>query len=184
MARTSMANLINELRGLCEAGYDDYTLGTITYWTDDTLQAALDRYQIIFDYETMACFPQRSGSTYDYKIFLTGHKNFEGTPTVMDANGSAITSGFSFDWRGGEVVFNASQGGSARTYTGTVYDVNAAAADVWRKKASHYASAYDFSTDNHNMKRSQLLTQAQQMASYYAGLSNVGRVITIQRSGT
>jgi hypothetical protein len=48
--------------------------------------------------------------------------------------------------------------------TGRSYNVNLAAADVWRKKAAHYATAYDVSTDNHSLKRSQLIQHCQVMA--------------------
>ena len=40
--RSTMTDLVNELREMTSAGTADYTLGTITYWSDDDLQGDLD----------------------------------------------------------------------------------------------------------------------------------------------
>jgi hypothetical protein len=45
--------------------------------------------------------------------------------------------------------------------------MNGAAGDVWTQKAGHYAEAYDFSTDNHSLHRSQMVKQCLDMAKYY-----------------
>jgi hypothetical protein len=52
--------------------------------------------------------------------------------------------------------------------------VYAAAADIWRVKANHAASGFDFSTDNHNIRRSQLYTQYMAQAAYYDNMSAEG----------
>jgi hypothetical protein len=168
-----MADLISELRGMADAGTSAYSIGTVTYWTDDHLQTVLDQHNTIIDFEAMDYFQQRAGSVYEAKIYYSPYRNFEGTAVITDSAGGTISgTAYTFDWRLGRVTFGADQAGSARMISGTIYDLNASAADVWRKKASYYAGAYDVSTDNHNLKRSQLVAQARQMASYYDGLSN------------
>jgi hypothetical protein len=47
------------------------------------------------------------------------------------------------------------------------YDLNSAASDVWSEKAAALASAFDFTADGADFKRSQAAQQAQSMASYY-----------------
>lgn len=47
------------------------------------------------------------------------------------------------------------------------YDLSAAAADVWGEKAAALATAFDFTADGGSFSRSQMVKQAQTMASYY-----------------
>jgi hypothetical protein len=57
--------------------------------------------------------------------------------------------------------------------TGRSYDIYAAAADIWRRKAAHYASSsFDFSTDNHSIKRSQVYKHCLEMAEHYESMSS------------
>ena len=46
-----------------------------------------------------------------------------------------------------------------------------AAAEVWRQKASHHSGAFDFSTDNHSVTRSQVYKHCLEMAQYYQSQS-------------
>ena len=46
-------------------------------------------------------------------------------------------------------------------------DLNGAAADVWRRKQSHYHSAINFSTDGHRIDREQLYKHAIEMAEHF-----------------
>lgn len=180
-ARATMSDLITELRGMCDAGTADFTIaGTsaITYWSDAQLQTALDDHQGIVDFEPTTDFAQRDGSAYVWKIYNASYRYWEGTPTVFDNTGGTISGTlFSFDWRQGRITFTADQSGSARMVSGTIYDLNGAAADIWRKKADHYAAAYDVTTDNHNLSRSQLIAQAKERYQYYsarAGFAGAG----------
>ena len=47
------------------------------------------------------------------------------------------------------------------------YDLNAAAANIWGRKASALASMYDFSADGGKFSRSQIYEQAKAQARYY-----------------
>jgi len=38
MARTGMTTLIDTLRGYTDAGSSDYTVGTLTYWSDNEMR--------------------------------------------------------------------------------------------------------------------------------------------------
>jgi hypothetical protein len=57
-----------------------------------------------------------------------------------------------------------------------VYDVNAAAAEVWQEKSASVAAAYDFDADGASFKRSQQHAQAAKMARYYASRRAPGTV--------
>jgi hypothetical protein len=181
--RVGMADIIADLRGMTDAGSNDYAIGGIPYWTDKHLQDRLDRFATVFDYEPMTVFAQRAGTVYTYKKYVSNIQNWEGTPSILDSNGGTISgTSYSFDNRTGEANFTATQAGSARLISGTIYNLNAAASDVWLTKAAHFASKYDISAGGNSLKRSQLIQQARQMADYYASMSLPGGAIYVERS--
>jgi hypothetical protein len=78
------------------------------------------------------------------------------------------------------ITFSADTLGTAYFVTGRSYDLNAAAAEIWRKKASHYApTSFNFSTDNHSISREQVYTHCMEMAQFFDGISNTA-IQTIQ----
>jgi len=91
---------------------------------------------------------------------------------VQDGTGAVQgTSAYTPDYRRGVVQFAADTSGTTYYLTGRSYDLDAAAADVWRRKASHYASSFDFSTDNHSVTRSQVYAHCLEMASFFEAKS-------------
>lgn len=183
---TVISPLVTTLRSMTDTSKEDYLVDGVQYWNDSQLQEYIDRYQAIYDFESMTATPQRSGSSYVYKIFTTGIKNWVSSPVILDGDAGTISSGYTFDTARGVCTFTADQGGNTRYISGTACNLNAAAADVWRIKYGHYAGAYDVVTDNHNLKRSQLMAQAKQMIAYYSFMgAGAGRgQIDIERSDT
>ena len=180
MARTGMTALIEELRGLVEAGTAEYTIGTTTYWTGDALQDVLDlhRYDIVF--APLHAFPQIiSGGTLQYHEYRSAYNFFEATTGgtdilyIQDSTGAtAGTQLWNMDYRRGVITFPSDTLGTAFYITGRTYDLNAAAALVWRKKAAHYApTSFNFSTDNHSISREQVYSHCIEMAAFFDGIS-------------
>jgi hypothetical protein len=62
---------------------------------------------------------------------------------------------WSADYRRGLVTFVNDTLGSSMILTGRAYDLDAAAADVWRYKAANAAKLYKFSTDGQVFDRQQ-----------------------------
>lgn len=179
MARTTLAQLRNELRGLTEAGTADYTLGTISFWDDDQMDTVLDRHREDFIFESLIPYPvQVAGGSTDYFEYRTERGNFEQTNGgtaifyVQDASGSVVgTASYSADYLRGIVTFTTDTSGSSRFFTGRSYDLNASAADIWRKKAAHYFSTFSFATDNHRVDRQQIYDHCIQMAESFEAMS-------------
>jgi hypothetical protein len=179
-ARTGMANLITELRGLAEAGTADYSVSSSTYWSDDHLQDVLDLHRTDIVFEQLAPLPTygTANGTLIYNTYKSSYGYYEQTTGgtavfyVQDGTGAVQgTAAYTPDYRRGVVQFAADTSGTTYYLTGRSYDLDAAAADVWRRKASHYASSFDFSTDNHSISRSQLYQHAMEMASVFEGKS-------------
>jgi hypothetical protein len=178
--RTGMANPIQHLRELTQAGTAEFTLGTVSYWSDQHLQDALDAYradvyrakladQITYD---------GSGTAKYYDYYFEGGTYEEGTAAfvVADSLGNPVTP-TSVEYARGHVSFGTvNQMGTAYFLTGKKFDIYRAAADVWRRKAANVASAYDFNTDGQSMSRSQLQKQYLQMASECDAKSQPTRV--------
>jgi hypothetical protein len=182
MARTTMADLIEELRGMGNAGTADFTIGTVTYWSDDQLQNVLDRRRMDIHQEMLHNEPRYIGAAEaEYYDYYSAYEWFEQTDggslifVIEDAVGTDIgTALWTADYRAGRVAFASDTGGADYYLTGRIFDMNGAAADVWRKKSAHVAassSGFDWSTDNMSMKRSQQVSQARDMVSYYEGLA-------------
>jgi len=87
-------------------------------------------------------------------------------------------SGYTMDYARGVATFATDQNGKAFYWSGFAYDLDAAAADIWRMKAAHATELVDFSTDGHSVKRSQQAQQYLTMAGYYQQRSASEGVVT------
>jgi hypothetical protein len=183
-ARAGMSDLITSVRGMANAGTADYTIAGQAYWTDDQLQAALDRRRL--DIKSIYAQPiyQTSGGSTTVTEYHIGYKDLEGGTAleVRDGVGTAYgTALYSVDAARGVVYFAANNNGNLVVITGRHFDLAACAADIWRQKAANTAFAYDVSTDNHKMSRSQMFEACTRMAQYYDGMTEPGE-IGVQRS--
>lgn len=181
--RTSMASLITTLRGFANAGLADYSIDSTAYFSNEQLQAVLDRYKTdLNDIQIIPRPTMTAGAIVQYKEYQSPAHWLETTDTggsarfiVSDGLGSVLdTSLWSADYENGLVTFTNDQAGSARYLTAHSYDVYAAAADVWQQKAAAYATMIDFTTDNHSIKRSHIVAQCESMAKRYAGMAVSG----------
>lgn len=169
MARATMSDLITKLRGKTNAGTADFTVAGETYFTDDQLQSVLDQHQMHSEFLNMTAVAATGESlAITYKRYETGLTDWENLPTIQDENGDTLgTATYSFDANTGVVTFEDDTEGLARYITGNVYNVDRAAAQVWRDKAAFVAAGFDFSTDNHSVKRSQVYNQYIASAQFY-----------------
>lgn len=178
-ARAGMASIVSELRGLAEVGPADYEVGGIHFWDDAQLQDILDLHRRDIVFEELRQYPTMSsaGGTLLYKDYRSSSRFLEASTGgssilyLQDGAGSVVPfANYSPDYRRGQFQFAADQRGTVYYLTGRSFDINAAAADIWRRKASHYATAFDFSTDNHSVSRSQVYQHCLEMAQRYEGL--------------
>jgi len=182
-ARTGMTQLISDLRVLTEAGASEWVLGTVTFWDDAQLQNVLDRTVQEFILSPMDSLPTySSGGTLLYNDYQIKFGNIEQTTGgtaifyVQDGNYNTVgTALYTSDYRRGKVTFSASTEGTTSFYaTGRSYDLNAAAAEVWRIKANHVANSFDFTTDNTSVRKSQVYQHYVDRAEHFESLSTSG----------
>ena len=177
--RAGMQNLINRVRAITGAGQTEYTIGDLTYWTDNDLQDILDgNARHVVDLP-LAWQPQQVSGTVTWLIACAPYRDFEEAPgtaansrfVIRDGPGSAIgTALYTPNYRSGEIGFGTiSQGGTAYYLTGYTYDVHAAAADVWLERLAHFQDWYDFAADNQDFTRSQAWDHAMAMERLMRG---------------
>lgn len=162
--RTGMTNLVQRVRSLTGAGTAEYTAGTVTYWTDDHIQAILDSHYIHFADQILAWRTENINGTANYLNAQAPYRDLEeatsGTArwALRDGAGAFIgTANYTPNYRSGEISFGTvNQGGTAYYLTGYSYDVCAAAADLLQERLANFNSYYDFSADNQEFKRSQV----------------------------
>lgn len=189
LARTGLADLITELRELTDANVDDYTIAGVPYWSDKQLEKILDNNRTDLKWVEMEAQAEGSGAYYDYAI---GYGNLEQTTggtaifMVQDVDGASISSAlYSVDYKRGVVTFASDTENTTYWATGRSYDLNGAAAEVWRRKQAHYHTAVNFKTDNTSIDRRQLYENAKEMCEYFEGLSSGGfATIAVLRNDT
>lgn len=173
-----MSELIDVLRGMCDAGTADYSIGTANYWDGDQIQRVLDRHRVDFYEQPLTAIPRTiAGGTVVYTEYAFPVGNLEQTQGgtavfYMTVTGGSVvgTANYTPDYLNGKFSFGTvDQGGTAFYITGRTYDMNAAAADIWGMKAANVAKAFNFSTDNHRVDRGALMKQYQAMQAYYQG---------------
>lgn len=176
-ARDGMSDLISCVRGMINAGTADYTINSVSYWSDDLVQDALDRHRLQLTFLELKADPTYLDSDTVYQRYLIGFDQIEsGTAvfSVQDSTGANQgTAGYSVDYQLGIVTFTADQGGSARYVNARSYDINAAAADIWGQKMAHVAASVSWSTDNMRMEKGSLIKNCQFMVDYYSRLVRV-----------
>jgi len=179
-ARAGMSTLLTTLRGMTNAGTADYTVGSATFWSDDQLQAVMDRYVTPIRDEVISGIPIMAGGTVNYLDYQSNNRFFESTDggtarfVIRDIGGTAQgTANWSADYEKGLISFTADTKGTAYFLTGFSYDVYAAAADVWYQKAAHASEMIDFSTDGHSIKRGHVATMCMKMAQRYESMASV-----------
>lgn len=181
-ARTGMADLIQQVRGMAMAGTADTVIAGVSYWSDDQIQQILDRRCSRLVFIPATPIPQVGvGGTSLWYEHRTGTMNLEsGTAAfyLQDAAGSTVgTANYTMDYNTGIAIFGTTTAGSVFYFTGKSYDVNGAAADIWTSKAGQAAAgAYSWSTDNMSVNKGNLVKVFSENAAMYRNLSWVQSV--------
>jgi hypothetical protein len=188
-ARDGMADLITELRALCEAGTADYAIDGTDFWTDDQLQASLDRFRNDIYYDELLQIPTYNpAGAMTFQTYRARFMDLEsGTALIITdtTGGTAGTADYTVDAVRGIITFSDDTAGLDYYLSGRAYNLNAAAADIWRKKAGHYAGTFNFTAGSNSMSRSQIYDHCLERAEFYERTgSSTAESGEIERSDT
>jgi hypothetical protein len=103
---------------------------------------------------------------YEYRARLGNLESGTAVFSVQQLNGGTAAA-YTVDYIQGVITFTADTEGTAYMLSARSYDLNAAAADIWRGKAANAAKYFDFQTDNHRVSKSQLYKQFMEMAAQF-----------------
>jgi hypothetical protein len=190
--RSTMADLIQEVKVRINAGTAfPSQSGAGFYWSGEEIEKVLDRHRVDIWRMPLQVQTSYEGATVVYKNFYSHQTYLEatdgGTAIFYIENGSnqqVGTANYNVDYQRGVVTFNADQGGTTHLMTARSYDPDAAAAEIWKIIASTYATSFDFSTDNHSIKRGDVMKRCMEMAQFYESRAKSGgfNVTTVYRS--
>ena len=180
MVRDGMTHLIQMVRELAHAGTADHTLGGVTYWTDEQIQAELDRTAVFYKDEALELKRERIGGQwvyldYAYPFEYVERAATEGAFVVRDRDGATVTD-FTVNYDARIVRFTADTGGKRFYLSAREYSPHLAAAAIWERKAAFYEAKVDFRTDNHQIAASQQVAHCHRMAAQMrrkAGIQSV-----------
>jgi hypothetical protein len=174
MARAGMSDLIQYVRELSNAGTTEMTIGTAAYFSDNHIQTTLDNHRRDFQFMPTVSIPEQVSGSVVYKEFRTEPYIESGTAFYLQtANGGTVgTSLYSVDYTRGVIDFTSDTVGTAFYATGNTYDINAAASEIWKKKASNAANQVDWSSDNHRMASSQYYAHCMKQSEYFQGMAH------------
>lgn len=190
-ARAGMATLIADLRALCNAGSADQVIGGVTYWTDDQLQAELDRARFSVRRLSLESDPVYVAGDYQYFDYSIpaeiGRFEYDSSGSVedgwrlTDSSGAETSESYTVNESARVITFASDQASAAYYLDCRAYDLEAAAAAVWTAKAGFAASNVDWAIDNQRISASQEISHCQSMAAAFRAVGGLN-VIPLFRS--
>jgi hypothetical protein len=172
-----MANLILRLRSMTEAGTADYAIASVTYWSADHLQERLDMHRTdLYGVPLESVVDISSAGSAQYFTYRSPKGNLEESTAaggtiiwkVVDGIGSVLgTALYSTEYTPGIIRFTSDTLGTALYLWGRSYNIEAAAAEVWRAKAAHVAANFSFASDNQKFEKKVLIDHYLKMSDYW-----------------
>ncbi len=183
--RDGMQTLIDTVRAYANAGTAEWTIESESsyksYWDDEEIQRVLDRHRADIVHYEMDPIQSYSAGSVVYLSYDLGYGSIEsGTAVFKIEDVDGTISGWTMDYTRGLATFTTDTKGSTYYWTGSTYDLYGAAADIWMIKAANVAKMFDFSTDGHSIKRSDLRRSYLDMAAYYKNMSPGGAVQSVK----
>lgn len=184
-ARDGMANIIQDVRILCNAGTADHAAGGTTLWSDAQLQTVLDEYQSLHKYLALTPSPVYVDGTALYYDYLApkkigwmeeggagGTANANSGFSITDSAGGTAPS-YSVNYRANTVRFAADTQGTAYYLNCRSYDVYRACAAIMERKAAIVSLNVDWSSDNHRFAASQEANAYREQAARFYSMAGM-----------
>lgn len=159
--------IVDDLRRMVGAGAAEYTIGDVTYWTDEQLAGLLAENRIYNHrvlLEPLADVQDGARVLLKARVCVAGTIDPDSPGTLRNASGATV-AGWTIDRRG-LVTFEHDAGWGRLMWSGDSYDTHAAAAEALTAWAAAVQLHYDVQADGQSMSRSQkhrqLMVQARQ----------------------
>lgn len=189
VARTGMANLIAAVRAKTNVGTADYTVNAVDYFSDDQIQALLDKSRELVYQEALRVEDEYKDATtathgYYWRWADVEEAGTGGAFILTDGQSAIIDAAdYTVDYERQRIQFDDDTFDDPAYVTYYTYDVNRAIADVWSQIAGFEALAFDVGTDGHDLKRSQKKKGAMDQEAFWRAKER-GPVTGATRGGT
>lgn len=199
--RSGMVDLVTQLRLLTDTVTD--VTDTLNYWSDDELQAALDRSVKKVTRQQLTpnpnVLPGNMLSFIDYywpsslgSWVERATSDLDSRFTIQDSTGAQVFYGSGSNQymttpEQHLVMFGSDQGSHLFYMTAYFYDLNEAAASVWLIKASKRTGFVDWKTDNHSVSMSQEYDHCMERVEYFKSLvkrNYTTRFVRVDQNGS
>lgn len=188
-ARAGMADLIAQVRVLCNAGTADYTVAGSVYFNDVYIEDALDRYQTIHKRLQIAALPTYASGAYSYteypfpaEVGRWVEQNQSGSGWALKDSTGANAPSYTVDYDAQMITFAADTENLPYYLDVRSYDVYRTAGDIWEMKAGLVAHRVNWASDNHDIEAAEKWKHFKAMAAYYKGMSRRGLVAKLVRT--
>lgn len=181
MARAGMANLILEIRKLCNVGTADFSVAGTNYFSDDQIQALLDNYRATWKRVHLEPIPDPLSGSYDYFEYQIPaslrwfEENAASSGWLVEdsAAGSVNSSSYTANYNARLITFTSDTNGADYYLDCRTYDVYKTAGEIWEQKASFVANSVDWQSDNHRISASQEHKHCLAMAKKYKSMGGL-----------
>jgi len=184
MPRSGMTTLIATLRQLTNAGSAEAALGSTTFYTDDHLQAELDRTQRLWRRVPLQSVPVLVNGAYEYYDYRIPPELGTSIESAASDSGWSVKDGlgtlqgtalYTVNHYARTLTFEADQHAARYYLDARTYDLNRAAAAIWRQKAGFAASRVDWQSDNHRISAAQEYEHCLRMVAHFESLSGASQ---------
>ncbi|MBE7512563.1 MAG: hypothetical protein HS103_07090 [Anaerolineales bacterium] len=181
MPRSGMATVIAQLRLLTNTTPTDVTLAGVPYWTDDQLQAELDRMATV--HSRLGLIAVTPPPVTVYRIPLSDPLEEAGTDSgfaVRDRRGAVVNPAlYAVNYAARRITFLSETGGARYVLDCRVYNLHRAAAAVWAQKAALAAAKLDWEAEGRGVRAAQEHAHCLRMVDHHERLAGivVGRFV-------
>jgi hypothetical protein len=171
--RTGMTELVAEVRRKTDTTDDDVTIGGVTYWTDDQLQAIIDQHGMDMLDLRLLPYPLAVDNVTTWtKYYIPSQYGlwWESDFQVVTSTGALVPStDYTYSRYKNLVEFDTDTAGVMYFLRGTVYDLNLAIAQVWQEKADMRTRLVDWRAGQHAVKEDQEYQHCVERVKFYRG---------------
>lgn len=168
--REGMTQIVALIRQYGHVTENDMTLGAVTYWSDEQLEAIADKHS--YRITTVLTPVQTIGRTL-YKLATPSHYYAElDTVVMLDSNESVVADEYTYNLIKQEVTFTSDLSTSLGYYMeGAFYNFYESMCDLWEQKASQRYDYIAFKGGDNKMEHDQEYLHCMEQARHYRNLT-------------
>lgn len=184
--RSTMNDILLELRGLTDATNGETTVDGVDFWTDEQLQAILDAYRTdALDLALVPAAQKVAGNTAYLRYYFPDNLATTVEPdfTITDSEGNVL-SNWTYTKGTRYILFASDQSADSRLITCNAYNLRKSAARVWLTKASQRTALIDWKAGGQTLSEDQEYQHCMEKFAEFAGPGGISELLPGVSNGT